>query len=282
MSMEFLGATFDFHGGGKDLVFPHHENEIAQSEAANGCQFVRYWLHNGFVNINSEKMSKSLGNFFTIREVLERFDPETLRFFILSAHYRSPIDFSDQNLNEAQTGLERIYSCLAAIDALLDGAGTDNGSALAESLPATANELREKTELLIPRFKEAMDDDFNTAQALGVLFETVRATNRFLTECGSQTPATLALISRVRQRFSEVGGVLGLFGSQAAAWLGGVKSAKTSQLEISPEEIEQLIAERTAARKNKDFKRSDEIRDLLLQKGVQLLDSPQGTSWNIK
>jgi cysteinyl-tRNA synthetase len=282
MSMEFLGATFDFHGGGKDLVFPHHENEIAQSEAANGCQFVRYWLHNGFVNINSEKMSKSLGNFFTIREVLERFDPETLRFFILSAHYRSPIDFSDQNLNEAQTGLERIYSCLAAIDTLLDGVHAGDETTMVESLPAVADELREKTELLIPRFREAMDDDFNTAQALGVLFETVRATNRFLTECGSKTPATLALISRVRRRFSEVGGVLGLFGSQASAWLGGIKSAKTSQLEISTEMIEQLIAERTAARKSKDFKRSDEIRDLLLQKGVQLLDSPQGTTWNIK
>jgi cysteinyl-tRNA synthetase len=282
MSMEFLGATFDFHGGGKDLVFPHHENEIAQSEAANGCQFVRYWLHNGFVNINSEKMSKSLGNFFTIREVLERFDPETLRFFILSAHYRSPIDFSDQNLNEAQTGLERIYSCLAAIDTLLDGVHAGDETTMVESLPAVADELREKTELLIPRFREAMDDDFNTAQALGVLFETVRATNRFLTECGSKTPATLALISRVRRRFSEVGGVLGLFGSQASAWLGGIKSAKTSQLEMSSAEIEQLIAERAAARKSKDFKRSDEIRDLLLQKGVQLLDSPQGTTWNIK
>ena len=116
MSMKFLGETFDFHGGGKDLIFPHHENEIAQSEAANGCQFVRYWLHNGFVNINAEKMSKSLGNFFTIREVLKKFDAETLRFFILSAHYRSPIDFSDQNLNEAQSGLERIYACLAAMD----------------------------------------------------------------------------------------------------------------------------------------------------------------------
>jgi len=171
---------------------------------------------------------------------------------------------------------------LPHIDALLDGVGTDNGSALDESLPAVADELREKTELLIPRFREAMDDDFNTAQALGVLFETVRATNRFLTECGSKTPATLALISRVRRCFSEVGGVLGLFGSQASAWLGGIKSAKTSQLEMSSAEIEQLIAERAAARKSKDFKRSDEIRDLLLQKGVQLLDSPQGTTWNIK
>ncbi|NVN89263.1 MAG: cysteine--tRNA ligase [Desulfuromonadales bacterium] len=282
MSMEFLGATFDFHGGGKDLVFPHHENEIAQSEAANGCQFVRYWLHNGFVNINSEKMSKSLGNFFTIREVLERFDPETLRFFILSAHYRSPIDFSDQNLREAQTGLERIYSCLAAVDTALAENRTDSVSPLAETLPAAASELREKIESLSPRFREAMDDDFNTAQALGVLFENVRAINRFLAECTSQTPATQTLLSRVRQLFAEVGGVLGLFGSVPAVWLEGIKTAKSDQLEISTAEIEQLIADRTAARKNKNFKRSDEIRDLLLQKGIQLLDSPQGTTWNIK
>jgi cysteinyl-tRNA synthetase len=282
MSMEFLGATFDFHGGGKDLIFPHHENEIAQSEAANGCQFVRYWLHNGFVNINSEKMSKSLGNFFTIREVLDRFDPETLRFFILSAHYRSPIDFSDQNLQEAQTGLERIYSCLAAVDTVLAGSQAITGPPVPESLPAAGEELREKLESLIPRFKEAMDDDFNTAQALGVLFETVRATNRFLTESDNHTPAALWLISSVRRLFSEAGNVLGLFGSRPAAWLEGIKAAKSDQLEISPEEIEQLIVERTAARKNKDFKRGDEIRDMLLQKGIQLLDSPQGTTWNVK
>jgi len=282
MSMKYLGATFDFHGGGKDLVFPHHENEIAQSEAANGCQFVRYWLHNGFVNINSEKMSKSLGNFFTIREVLDRFDSETLRFFILSAHYRSPIDFSDQNLHEAQTGLERIYSCLAAIDKALDGRQAGIEPPAADSLSPAGSELREKIESLIPRFKEAMDDDFNTAQALGVLFEIVRATNRFLTESSSDSAAALWLISTMRQLFSEVGTVLGLFGSQPTVWLEGIKAAKSGQLEISPEEIEQLIAERAAARKNKDFKRSDEIRDMLLQKGIQLLDSPQGTTWNVK
>ncbi|KAB0671405.1 cysteine--tRNA ligase [Oryzomonas sagensis] len=282
MSMEFLGMTFDFHGGGKDLIFPHHENEIAQSEAANGCQFVRYWLHNGFVNINSEKMSKSLGNFFTIRQVLEKFDPETLRFFILSAHYRSPIDFSDQNLDEAQAGLERIYSFLAALDDIL----LDNPAPPelpAGEAPADAGmELQDKLENLIPRFCEAMDDDFNTAQALGVLFDVVRAGNRFLAEMGAPDPAGLSLIARTRDRFAEVGQVLGLFGSRPAAWLEGIKSSKADQINISPAEIERLIVERAEARKAKNFKRSDEIRDLLLEKGVQLLDSAQGTTWKIR
>ena len=191
MSMEFLGTTFDIHGGGKDLVFPHHENEIAQSEGANGCQFVRYWLHNGFVNINAEKMSKSLGNFFTIREVLQRYDPETLRFFILSAHYRSPIDFSDQNLDEAQSGLERIYACLAAVDEVLSGKSRPAETAVPGNLSQVGLELQEKVDHFIPRFVEAMDDDFNSAQALGVLFETVRATNRFLAETGEYTPRAI-------------------------------------------------------------------------------------------
>jgi len=168
MSMRFLGPSFDIHGGGKDLVFPHHENEIAQSECANGCQFVKYWLHNGFVNINSEKMSKSLGNFFTIREVLELFDAEVLRFFILQAHYRSPLDYSDQNLREAQAGLTRIYEALAALDAAL--AKPDGAAAAAPSL----TELTEKAQQLLPRFQEAMDDDFNTAQTLGVIFDLIR------------------------------------------------------------------------------------------------------------
>ena len=282
MSMEFLGKTFDFHGGGKDLVFPHHENEIAQSEAANGCQFVRYWLHNGFVNINSEKMSKSLGNFFTIREVLDKFDPETLRFFILSAHYRSPIDFSDQNLNEAQAGLERIYACLAAMDEILQGRPASAELPTTESLPPAGAELGEKICQLIPRFVEAMDDDFNTAQALGVLFETVRAANRFMAETSEYTPVALSLIAHARRLFSETGHVLGLFGSVPAAWLEGIKAARASQMDISPEEIEQLIIERAEARKAKDFKRGDEIRDMLLARGVQLLDSAQGTSWKVK
>ncbi len=282
MSMEYLGTTFDIHGGGKDLVFPHHENEIAQSEAANGCQFVRYWLHNGFVNINSEKMSKSLGNFFTIRQVLEQYDPETLRFFILSAHYRSPIDFSDQNLNEARAGLERIYSCLAALDGALEGKSIPDDHQGEAPLSPAGEELREKLQSLVPRFREAMDDDFNTALALGILFETVRSGNRFMAEGDDPCPASLALLARMRRLFAETGAVLGLFTSRPAAWLESIRAAKTGQMEISPAEIEQLIAERAAARKDRDFKRGDEIRDLLLEKGILLLDSPQGTTWNVK
>ena len=274
MSMEFLGKTFDIHGGGKDLVFPHHENEIAQSEAANGCMFVRYWLHNGFVNINAEKMSKSLGNFFTIREVLERFDPETLRFFILSAHYRSPIDFSDQNLEEARAGLERIYSCLAAMDAVPEqAAGTGAGQ------PPSAVELQERVEQFPQRFRDAMDDDFNTAQTLGLLFEIVRAVNRYLAET---TDPDSALISQARRLFCDAGGVLGLFASSPAGWLEEIRATLAGRADITPEEIEALIAERAEARRAKNFARSDEIRDLLLQKGIQLLDSPQGTTWNVK
>jgi len=282
MSMEFLGKTFDIHGGGKDLVFPHHENEIAQSEAANGCQFVRYWLHNGFVNINAEKMSKSLGNFFTIREVLKKYDPESLRFFILSAHYRSPIDFSDQNLDEAQSGLERIYNCLAALDEILHGQFPPAEIAVLENLAQVGLELQEKVDQFIPRFIEAMDDDFNATQALGVLFETVRATNRFLAETKGMTPVSLALIAHVRHQFAEAGAVLGLFTNPAAAWLEGIKNAKADQIDISSDEIESLIAERTEARAAKNFKRGDVIRDLLLAKGIMLLDSAQGTTWNVK
>ena len=282
MSMEFLGKTFDFHGGGKDLVFPHHENEIAQSEAANGCRFVRYWLHNGFVNINSEKMSKSLGNFFTIREVLDKFDPETLRFFILSAHYRSPIDFSDQNLEEARTALERIYSCLAALDEVLNRTPASAEFPAVESLSPIGLELQEKVEQFIPRFVEAMDDDFNTAQALGIIFETVRASNRFLAESKELSPVTLGLVARVRHLFDEVGAVLGLFACRPSEWLEEIKSARSGQIDLAADEIERLIAERAEARAARNFKRGDEIRDLLLEKGIQLLDSPQGTTWKVK
>ena len=282
MSMEFLGKTFDIHGGGKDLVFPHHENEIAQSEGANGCQFVRYWLHNGFVNINAEKMSKSLGNFFTIREVLKKYDPETLRFFILSAHYRSPIDFSDQNLDEAQSGLERIYACLAALDDVLNTHPPLSEITGADNLSPVGRELQEKAHQFIIRFVEAMDDDFNAAQALGVLFETVRAANRFLAEMKETTPHILALLANVRHLFVESGSVLGLFTTSPALWLEGIKRAKSGQIEIAPEDIERLIVERTAARTAKNFKRGDEIRDQLLAQGIQLLDSAQGTTWDVK
>jgi len=276
MSMRFLGPSFDIHGGGKDLVFPHHENEIAQSEGANGGRFVNYWLHNGFVNINSEKMSKSLGNFFTIREVLELFDPETLRFFILQAHYRSPLDYSDQNLREAQAGLSRIYESLAALDQAL--AEPPQGSVAADS---TA-ELMEKVAALPTRFKEAMDDDFNTAQALGVLFDLVRTLNRFLAEGGGKDAAARTTLEQLRTQVAEIGTVLGLFQGKPADWLAARGAEKAQQLAIGEEQIQALILERAEARKARNFARSDEIRDYLLANNIQLVDTPQGTTWKPK
>lgn len=282
MSMKYLGTTFDFHGGGKDLVFPHHENEIAQSEAANGCQFVRYWLHNGFVNINSEKMSKSLGNFFTIREVLERFDPETLRFFILSAHYRSPIDFSDQNLEESQAGLERIYTCLAGLNELAAALISTTGDS-ALPLHEECRETQEQAAAFSLRFREAMDDDFNTALALGVLFELVRSVNRCVAPMKEQpTPALKPLVDTLRNCFDEVRQVLGIITTEPKQWLEQARARHAGQQGIDPAEIERLIAERAAVRSAKNFKRSDEIRDLLLEQGIQLLDSPQGTTWKAR
>jgi len=281
--MKYLGETFDIHGGGKDLIFPHHENEIAQSEAATGHPFARYWLHNGFVNINAEKMSKSLGNFFTIREVLEKYDSEVLRFFLISAHYRSPLDFSDQNLNEAESGMERIYSALAGIDELL---AKGNGKAAALYDPNLLNsaerELHDKCEMIKKRFEEAMDDDFNTALAIAHVFDLVRSINRAISEDGGRTGSGQALLAVVKTRLREMGSVLGVFTSEPSSYLARIRSRKLAGQEISPEEIERLIIERTMARKSKDFKRSDEIRDYLLESNIQLLDGPQGTTWKVK
>jgi cysteinyl-tRNA synthetase len=272
MSSRLLGETFDIHGGGRDLIFPHHENEIAQSEAASGKQFVRYWLHNGFVNINAEKMSKSLGNFFTIREVLDRYDSEVLRFFLLSAHYRSPIDFSDQNLADAEVGLERIYKALAGVEEVLARQAATGAAGAAHA------ELGERLAAFEGRFKEAMDDDFNTAQALGHIFDLVRSVNRFLAD----NEGDRALLEGVRAAMARVAEVFGIFTSAPAAFLERMQTRKADELTIPVAEIEKLIEERTAARKAKDFKRSDEIRDFLLERGVALLDGPQGTSWKAK
>jgi cysteinyl-tRNA synthetase len=275
MSMRFLGPSFDIHGGGKDLVFPHHENEIAQSEGANCCRFVTYWMHNGFVNINSEKMSKSLGNFFTIRDVLQLFDAETLRFFILSAHYRSPLDYSDQNLLEARAGLTRIHEALANLDAVLAGPAGD-------AAPPSAAELAEKAATLPARFREAMDDDFNTALALGCVFDTVRTLNRTLAEAAMPDAATRKVLAALRGAIDEIGEVLGLFRQPSAQWLAAREAEKAQELTVSTEEIEGLIAERAEARKARNFARSDEIRDYLLSKNVQLLDGSGGTTWQVK
>jgi cysteinyl-tRNA synthetase len=280
MSMKYLGETFDIHGGGKDLIFPHHENEIAQSEAATGRPFVKYWLHNGFVNINAEKMSKSLGNFFTIKEVLDKYDSEILRFFLLSAHYRSPLDFSDQNLSEAEVGLERIYKCLAGMNAYLAGqpAGGQPSAAAVEA----EQEVREKRGTLLDRFREAMEDDFNTAQVFGHIFDLVRSVNRLLVEQEAKTDATVELLAAVQADVRQIGTVLGIFTSEPDAYLERIRGRKASQLDIQPEEIERLIQERAEARREKNFKRSDEIRDHLLANNIVLLDGPQGTTWKVR
>ncbi len=270
MSTVFLGESFDIHGGGKDLIFPHHENEIAQSEAASGKPFVKYWLHNGFVNVNQEKMSKSLGNFFTIRDILKKFDPEVVRFFILTAHYRSPIDFSDQNLREARAGLSRFYEALQAAAEGVEGCPesevqSDEGARLERA------------------FREAMDDDFNTAQAIGHLFDGVRAVNRLLGEKKFRKKADkVAAVRDLHATILKLGGVLGLFGSEPSAWLKKRNLAGLAELGLGEEEVRQRIAERLQARQDKDFARADQIRDELAARGVELLDTPQGTTWKVK
>jgi len=282
MSSSLLGDSFDIHGGGKDLVFPHHENEIAQSEGANEKPFVKYWMHNGFVNINQEKMSKSLGNFFTIRDILEKYDPEVVRFFILSAHYRSPIDFSDQNLEEARAGLSRFYEALKAADEIL-AAHPVPGKAPCPAIKDEEREVYDRVELLEEKFAEAMDDDFNTALALGHLFDAVRGLNRLIGEKRfDDCPLSLAVLHDGARKLRALGAVLGFFGSDPTAWLEKQKNAGLEGGELTSEQIEALIAERKQARVDRDFARADEIRDELEAKGVILLDSREGTTWKIK
>jgi cysteinyl-tRNA synthetase len=271
MSSSLLGETFDIHGGGRDLIFPHHENEIAQSEGVTGKPFVKYWLHNGFVNINQEKMSKSLGNFFTIRDILQSYNPEVVRFFILTAHYRSPIDFSDQNLKDSQTGLSRFYEALQAGAEAVDGCPESDAA-----LPEEAMQLEEQ-------FRAAMDDDFNTAQAIGHLFEGARAINRLIAEKKFRKKADkVAAVRALCAKLLAHGEVLGLFGSEPTGWLKEQNLKGLKALGLSEAEVDAEIGARLQARQEKDFARADQIRDELAAKGVELLDSPQGTTWKIK
>ncbi len=253
MAKKYLGAEIDIHGGGQDLKFPHHENEIAQSECCNGVPFAKYWLHNAFLNIDNRKMSKSLGNFFTVRDISEQYDLQVLRFFMLSAHYRSPLNFSKELMEASKNGLERIMNAAEHLRDLLAGA---QGEELAAEEKAGLQEAGSFAE----KFDAAMDDDFNTADAISAVFELVRFANANVTQ-----QSTKAYVEAVYRELLELADILGLI--------------LEKEKEILAEDVEKLIEERQAARKAKDFARADEIRDMLLAQGIILEDTREGVKW---
>jgi cysteinyl-tRNA synthetase len=280
MSQKYLGETLDIHGGGKDLIFPHHENEIAQSEAATGKPFARYWIHNGFVNINKEKMSKSLGNILTLKEIFKDWRPEAIRLSLLSSHYRSPVDFSFDSLSEVKSALDRFYATLESIQKELKGPSASSQKRIESS---TIGNSRQILESFQARFEEAMDDDFNTAQALGYFFDLQRHLNGLLELSKKErTGEILAMLKEGLEYFTRLGSILGLFQEDPENYLNEQKKAGLKKLNLAEKEILRLIDERTLARKEKNWKKGDEIRNDLLSKGIVLEDTPTGTIWKIK
>ncbi len=253
MAKKYLGDEIDIHAGGEDLVFPHHENEIAQSEACNGKIFSRYWLHNGFLNIDHKKMSKSLGNFFTVREIGEKYDLQVLRFFMLSAHYRSPLNFSGELMEAAKNGLERILNAAENLEHL-------KSSSKLELMTSKEEALWQESSVFAEKFEEAMEDDFNTADACSAVFELVKFCNTSVSEESSQE-----FLGKLYGRMTQLCDILGILLEKKEI--------------ILDEEIEGLIAERQAARKEKNFARADEIRELLLEQGIILEDTREGVKW---
>jgi len=274
MSRKYLGETFDIHGGGQDLVFPHHENEIAQSMGSSGKPFANMWIHHGFVTIRDEKMSKSLNNFLTIREVLELYPPEVIRLFIFSTQYRNPLDFSRTALMDAETGLDRMYDCLARIAGCKEG-GSGKSVVSAKD--------REKIESLRQRFEYAMDNDFNTAQGLGLLFDAVKALNKVVQAVQSKSSAEdLDLLRTGSETARELAAILGLLQQDPVEYIESKKRKLLSTLDISVEDIQKMIEERNEARNHKNWAASDKIRDQLLEHGIELQDGPEGTTWDVR
>ena len=253
MSKKYLGEQIDIHAGGEDLIFPHHENEIAQSEAANDKTFANYWMHNGFLNIDNKKMSKSLGNFFTVREIGEKYDLQVLRFFMLSAHYRSPINFSAELMEASKNGLERIITCAERLKELLNKV---SGDALTEE----EQENKKNVDELVAKFEAAMDDDFNTADAVSAIFELVKLANSTANE--ESTRAYAELLAGTIEKLSDVLGII-----------------TERKAEVLDSEVEELIAARQQARKEKNFALADEIRQKLLDMGIVLEDTREGVKW---
>jgi cysteinyl-tRNA synthetase len=274
MSRKYLGNTFDIHGGGEDLVFPHHENEVAQSEGASGELFVRHWVHHAFVTISNEKMSKSLHNFLTIRDVLQEHHPEALRLMVFSTHYRHPLDFSDAALKDAQIGVNRLYSCLADCDQLPTGQ---------DGVPSQSKqEDIDFLDTLPQHFCEAMDNDFNTAQALGVLFDGAKNINRIRQGLQNKTAkADITLLQKSAKTIAELAGILGLLRQKPAAFFAEQQARHLTSVSMTSEELRLLIQERLVARAQKDWSRADQIRDDLFNKQIELKDGPQGTTWKL-
>jgi cysteinyl-tRNA synthetase len=265
MSSEYLGETFDIHGGGKDLVFPHHENEIAQSEGAYGKPFAKYWIHNGFVNINNEKMSKSLGNFLLIKDILKSYHPDSVRLFLLSNHYRSPIDYTDKAMEEADAGLDKIYSLIKRAEEKKD--------LITKGIEQKQGEYR-------IRFLEAMDDDFNTAKGTGILFDAVRHINRLMDENKEIISSDIKeMISSIYRDISDIADVLGILSEKTETYFDKKKTKFLENKAIDPSLIDSMVKERFEARKAKDWNKADEIRKKLSDMDVLIEDRPDGTIW---